>query len=265
MPPALPKFTRCPKCDHRPLPVEQSLPAACPACGLILAKAAARAAQGDATAEVGRTAPALLRSPSVDNEARWRFLWQVPQRVDRTMFAGRVALLAFFTVWGLWLMAQDHRDGSIGRSFLHGPLLVFHEAGHVLMGPFGEWMMVFGGTLGQLAMPAVLGGALLWKNRDPFGASIGLWLFGVSVLDVAPYVYDALHPQLILLSGSTGEDGGHDWIYLLDSMHLLRRAQGLGLLVRVAGGACVLLALGWAAALLVRQAPRIEAVVLEER
>jgi hypothetical protein len=74
-------------------------------------------------------------------------------------------------------------------------------------------------------------------------------------MDVAPYVYDALHPQLTLLSGKTGEeDEGHDWIYLLDSMHLLRQAQGLGLMLRWLGAAIVLLALAWGGALLSRQA-----------
>jgi hypothetical protein len=173
-------------------------------------------------------------------------------------FAGRVVMLAVFAIWGLWLLAQDHRDGSMFRSFVHLPLLVFHEAGHVLMRPFGEWLTAFGGTLGQLTMPAVLAGALWRKNRDPFGAAIGLWLFGVSVLDVAPYVYDAWHPQLMLLSGKTGEeDEGHDWIYLLDSVGLLRRAHGLGLLLRLAGGSIVLLALAWATTVLVRQAPQL--------
>ena len=31
-------YPACPKCGHRPLPADQSLPAACPACGLVLAK-----------------------------------------------------------------------------------------------------------------------------------------------------------------------------------------------------------------------------------
>lgn len=28
----------CPKCGHAPLPADQALPAACPACGIVLAK-----------------------------------------------------------------------------------------------------------------------------------------------------------------------------------------------------------------------------------
>jgi hypothetical protein len=238
------------------LPSDQLLPAACPACGLILAKAAARLTQDGPAVSARRPVEPSARpgESAAEDSGRWQLLWQVPGRVEPLGLGLRVIVLLAFSVWGLWLAAQDHRDGAMVRSFLHLPLLVFHEAGHVLMRPFGEWLMVLGGTLGQLAMPAVMAGALLLKNRDSFGAALGLWFFGVSLLDVAPYVADALHPQLMLLSGSTGEEGGHDWIYLLASMHLLRRAQTLGLLVRAAGGAIVLLALGWAAAVLWRQA-----------
>ncbi len=106
-----------------------------------------------------------------------------------------VVLLVGFAFWGLILIAQDYRTGEIGSSFIHRPLLIFHEAGHVVFRLLGEWMMMLGGSLGQFIMPVVLGGVLLVKNRDPFGAAIGLWLLGVSLLDVAPYMYDALHPN----------------------------------------------------------------------
>jgi hypothetical protein len=134
---------------------------------------------------------------------------------------------------------------------------VFHEAGHVLFRLFGEWMMFLGGTLGQLLMPALIVAAFLWKNRDPFGAAVGLWLLGVSLLDVAPYMYDALEPQLMLLSGRSGEDGGHDWIYLFDSMGLRPRAQAIGTLTHRLGSLVVLLSLAWAAWLLARQRQHI--------
>jgi hypothetical protein len=35
--------------------------------------------------------------------------------------------------------------------------------------------------------------------REPFGSSIGF--MGVSLLDVSPYIYDAFHPKLVLLTG----------------------------------------------------------------
>lgn len=191
-------------------------------------------------------------------------LTHVPPHVDAVRWRLRVALLAGFGVWGLGLISMDFRDGSIAESFMHRPLLIFHEAGHVVFMLFGEWMTIAGGTLGQLLMPIILGGALLLKNRDPFGAAIGLWLLGVSLLDVAPYVYDALVPQLTLLGGHTGDDGPHDWIYLLGSMGLLNKAQVLGNVAHKLGALVVLFALGWAAWLLKRQQARIDDKVLFE-
>ena len=232
---------RCPKCSHAPLPADQAFPAECPACGVILARA-------------GMPAPARPEEAVVaartDAEGRDSWLWHVPEQVDASAFKARVALLFAFAAWGLRLCWLDYRDGEIMNSFIHAPLLIFHEAGHVIFRPFGEWVAVLGGTLGQLLMPAVLGVALLWKNRDPFGAAIGLWLFGVSVLDVAPYMYDAWEPQLTLLGGGTGNDSFHDWIYLFDSVNQLHHAQRIGAITHALGVALILVAIAWGAALL---------------
>ena len=188
----------------------------------------------------------------------------MPERVDALRWWLRVVLLAGFAAWGWVLIAQDYRIGEIGSSFLHGPLLIFHEAGHVIFRLFGEWVGVLGGTLAQLLLPALIVVAFLWKNRDPFGAALGLWLLGVSLLDVAPYMYDALQPQLTLLNGSVGEEGGHDWIYLFESMGLRPRAQFIGAATHKLGALVLLLALGWAAWLLVLQRRRIGGEVLHE-
>lgn len=243
-------FSCCPKCKHQPLPADQSLPAACPSCGVILAKVGLQAE----TAHRGK--PSRHPAHRADDEGHdettdWQaLLFHVPERIDNTVFWGRAALLAAFAIWGLWLMRCSVPEGEMMQSFIHLPLLIFHEAGHVLFMPLGQWLCVAGGTLMQWLMPIVLGVALLRKNRDPFGAALALWLLGVSVMDTAPYMYDALHPQLTLLGGGTGEDGGHDFIFLLDSVGLLHRAQGLGMALHKLGAALMLLALGWAAWLL---------------
>ena len=246
-------FHRCPKCRHAPLPADQRLPAACPACGVILAKMVSGS---------GRPASRVARAAGVDAtihdddiaRASWReLLFDPGDASSRPALWARSALLLAFSVWGAVLALADVETGEMMKSFIHGPLLIFHEAGHMIFRLGGEWMMVFGGTLAQLLMPAVMAVALLIKNRDPFGASLGLWLFGVSLLDVAPYVYDALEPQLMLLSGQTGEAGGHDWIYLLNSMNLLRRAHGLATFVHLVGTLIVLAAIAWGGWLLSRQ------------
>lgn len=166
-------------------------------------------------------------------------------------------MAAAFALWGVALSLMDHRSGEIAGSFLHRPLLIFHEAGHVIFMPLGEWMMVFGGTLAQLLMP-ILMAAVLWRHHgDRFGSALAIWLLGVSCLDIAPYVYDALHPQLMLLGGRTGEDGAHDWIYLLTSLGLLAHAQRLGAWIHMLGTVVVIGASLWAW----REAWRLEIAV----
>ena len=253
-------FPQCPKCSHAPLPREQAFPVACPGCGVILAKIGASVSRAPLVSSEGTPEEAISERVS----GMLSLLTHVPERVDAIRFWGRVALLGFFALWGLYLIWLDHRTGEIGASFIHRPLLIFHEAGHVIFRLFGEWMMVAGGTLMQLIMPLVLAGALLLKNRDPFGASIGLWFFGVSLLDVAPYVYDAKKPVLTLLGGQTGEEGGHDWIYLLSSMGLLAKSQGIGWIVHKVGALVLLIALAWGAWLLNAQRRNLAGDVLDE-
>jgi hypothetical protein len=250
-------FQSCPKCGHTPLPADQRLPAACPHCGLVLAK-------------FGTLPPVSTPREDAD-EASWlsqirEHITAVPAKVDPISFWTRVALLAFFAVWGIRLATMDIRSGEIGGSFLHGPLLVFHEAGHVVFMAFGEFLTIAGGTLGQLIMPAILCGALLIKNRDPFGAAIGLWLIGASLLDIAPYAWDALQPQLMLLGGRTGDDGGpHDWMYLLDAFHMRQRAHGVGRSFYLLGIVTIAISLYWGGWVLWRQKKRLgDGVVLDE-
>ena len=176
--------------------------------------------------------------------------------MDPLEFWFRVATLAGLTCWTWLLLGMDFRAGEMGASFIHRPLLVFHEAGHVVFMPFGQWVSVLGGTLGQLIMPVILAGALLFKNQDPFGAAIGLWFLGVSLLDIAPYMFDALHPQLTLLSGTTGEAGGHDWVFLFSSVGWLEQSQRLGAITHKLGALTATIALGWAIWLLQQQYAR---------
>ena len=244
-------FERCPKCGHQPLPADPSPLAACPACGVILAKAVLAQRLGSrARISTGQRDAARVEAEDASSGRVADLLWHVPARFDAPRWWARAALLVVFAIWGLHLIALDHRDGEIATSFLHAPLVVFHEAGHVIFGLFGEWIGVLGGTLGQLLMPALLGVALLVRNRDPFGAAIGLWFVGVSLLDVAPYMYDARDPQLMLLTGTTGESGPHDWIYLFSSLGWLAKAQTIGTATHRLGAFVVLLAIVWGASVL---------------
>lgn len=249
-------YASCPKCGHAPLPVDQAIPAACAACGLVLAK------YGQAPVRRQPTEPSGDDRGGV---ATW--LLHVPAEVARINWIARIAVLAMFALWTLWIWSDvDIRAGAAGSNFLHMILLPFHEAGHyAIFRWFGQFVMTLGGTLGQLLMPIVVGGALLIRRRDPFGAAIFFWLLGFSTIDMAVYMYDAFDPKLMLLGGATGQESdGHDWQNTFGDLGLLRRAQGIGLFFGWLGKAMMIAALVWAAWVLRLQRARLSDSPLAE-
>jgi hypothetical protein len=252
-------YASCPKCGHAPLPVDQALPAACAACGLVLAKYATTPARVEPVPFEGET--------GTPREWLAKWLLHVPEQVYKMNWIARVATLAVFVAWTLWIWRDsDVRAGEVGSHFLHTVLLPFHEAGHyAIFRWFGPFIMTLGGTLGQHLLPIVLGGALLIKRRDPFGAAIFFWLLGFSTLDMAVYMYDAFDPQLMLLGGKTGaESDGHDWQNIFGDLGLLKKAKGIGLFFGWLGRAMMLAALAWAAWVLWLQRARLSDSVLAE-
>jgi hypothetical protein len=239
---------KCPKCGH-PRVSTAAGSAVCSACGLVFAKWAQRVLGSERIRDDGIG----LEEDAQSHRLRELLLPPV-ERPDPIVFYGRCALYALFVLWGLYFVSLDLRSNEIGESFLHRVNLVFHEAGHVVFMPFGHFMMVLGGTLGQLIMPA-LAGAVLLKNRDAFGASIALWWLGQSVMDVAPYINDARDLDLMLLGGGTGRDrpGMHDWENILLDLGLIEHERALALAADRLGEALLLTALAWGAAVLYRQ------------
>jgi hypothetical protein len=137
-------------------------------------------------------------------------------------------------------------------SILHLPNLVFHEAGHVLFAPFGQFMRVLGGSLLQFALPLGLAVAFL-KQHNPFGAVVCTWWAGENLIDVAPYIADARALQLVLLGGKTGaEVQGHDWEYILGTLGWMRFDRTLGLWTHRAGLLMMIGALIWGGIYLAR-------------
>jgi hypothetical protein len=209
----------------------------CPACGIWFHKWNAPLPQPAAAAAI----------PIEEDEP--------PPRPDAATYYGRAAALVLVTVWGIFLAAADYRDPTQGFDFMHAILLPIHEAGHVFMMPFGEFITIAGGSFFQVALPLGIAIAFMVKQRDPFGAAICFWWAGASIVDLAPYIYDALEPKLILLGGHTGEDGPHDWIYLLTRLGSLRHAHGWGIAAHHLGVLVMLGSAAWAARWLWRMAP----------
>ena len=236
-------FSNCPKCKYQRLPIDNADPGICPSCGLVFAKWVQR----QLGTEVLR--PRLQNDDEL-GEPRltlWARLTSVDEHTDDIVFWGRVAIYVVFFIWGWYFIWLDFRGGEIGDSFMHRVNLVFHEAGHILFTAFGNFMMVLGGTLGQLIMPLVVTFALIMTNRDNFGGSIGLWWFGQSLMDCAPYINDARDLQLMLLGGGTGADrpGAHDWENILKALGMIQHERKIAWMADAAGTLAMLLALAW--------------------
>lgn len=215
---------RCPKCEACFDPPREEV-SECPHCGIWFHKFGV--GRSSAAPKVGAAATSGVPSAPMAGD-----LLATP---DPISVFGRLIGLMLVAVWGWHLAALDFRDGEISTSFMHSILLPIHEAGHVFMMPFGEFMTILGGSLFQVALPLAIGLAFVLRQRDFFGATICIWWAGASLIDLAPYIWDSLHPQLILLGGRTGEDGPHDWIYLLQHFGVLHRAHAFGVAVHRLG------------------------------
>ncbi|MCE2947671.1 MAG: zinc ribbon domain-containing protein [bacterium] len=218
----------------------------CTRCGLVFSKwvEARSGRSSDPDDEVaGRPVPAWREGRVGEFLAR---LAVPPQSMGSGSRIAHGLLLAALFLYSWPFILGDVRTADAWNGFLHGVNLVFHEAGHMLMIPFGRFMHVLGGTLGQLAMPLIVAVAFIVKRDDTVGASVGLWWFGQSLTDCAPYIADARKLQLELLGGGTGaERDGHDWEYLLNTLGIAQYDILLGNLVKLAGGAVMLLAVAW--------------------
>lgn len=180
-------------------------------------------------------------------------LFQPKEGMDPASFYGRCATLALILAWNWSLVGYDYRSAEINGSFMHNIIIPIHEAGHVLLSPFGQFMMMLGGSLFQLALPVALCIAFMRINRDNFGAALCLCWASISLVELSAYIYDSLHPEMVLIGGYTGEDGPHDWIYLLNAVGQLHNARHWGAFTHFLGSLLAFSALAWAAAVLWRQ------------
>lgn len=149
------------------------------------------------------------------------------------------AILA--SLYVLWI-AYDPMQGS----FLDNVDLPIHETGHLLFRPFGEFMMVAGGSLFQVIFPIVFVGYFIWQ-RSYYSASIVMLWVGQSILNVWVYASDAVVMQLVLTSGFTGSEGSfHDWNYMLERTGLLGSTKTVAGIIRFVGTITIILASLWA-------------------
>jgi hypothetical protein len=244
-------YTTCPKCRYTRQPSDTSLNDVCPRCGLVFSKwMKAQYRREPFHDEVASVAVA----PSLPDRLL-EFALQVGQRPNPAVFWGRALLFVGLFLWGWHFIWLEMESNAIGHSFMHNIDLIFHEAGHVIFRLFGTFMMYLGGSLFQVMMPLIVMGSFMFKQGNNFGASVGLWWAGQSMMDIAPYINDARARQMPLLGGGNGMDrpGMHDWYNILGELGMLRSDHTLAAFVDTLGEMAVMLALAWGGYLLYRQ------------
>jgi len=107
-------------------------------------------------------------------------------------------------------------------------------------------------SLLQLIIPLLVMLTFIFKHRDNFAASIGLWWLAQSMMDLMLYISDARAQEMWLLGGVRGKDmpGIHDWNNILYRMGLLEYDQVLSTLVMLLSIGLMLLSFMWGAWLL---------------
>jgi hypothetical protein len=117
------------------------------------------------------------------------------------LIVAAIAGLYFF--WSAYDPSQWH--------LIDGVNLVIHEAGHLFFRPFGEFIMIAGGSLFQVIMPSLFVGYFCYQKQF-YSAALVLFWVGESILNVSVYAADSIALQLPLLGGQ-------------DSIHVELHAQ----------------------------------------
>jgi hypothetical protein len=130
--------------------------------------------------------------------------------------------------------------------------LGLHELGHLLFQPFGEWMMVAGGSITQVSAP-IIAAVLFFRQPDFFAIAVcGGWLSS-SLFGMATYMSDASTLEFDVVTVGGGEPlTPNDWRYMLESVGLLLWDQRLANGVRLVASLVMLASLVFGSWLLLK-------------
>jgi hypothetical protein len=250
----------CPKCNFN----QPEANTECAGCGIVFNKYYAHKESllkydQSVTSSIQEDTAKNRPAPYTINLIKELFLHVKPE-INPFYFGGRVLFFLIIVIWGWKFIFTPLESNYTGKSFMHMINLPFHEAGHILFRPFGEFLSVLGGSMGQLLIPLTCFMTFIIKSRDTFAATISIWWLGESFMDLAPYINDARALRLILLGGVTGRDvpGYHDWEYILTRLGWLEYDHTLAGIAYATGILLMLLSFIWGGYLLYKQYKNIE-------
>lgn len=154
---------------------------------------------------------------------------------------GRGVAAAWLVFYASFLVhAAVDRDGIL---LLNPVNFVAHEGGHLLFGWFGPTAALWGGTIGQLLVPALV--TLAFARRgDAAGAAFGAFWFFENCLDIAVYAADARRQVLPLVVIGDPADP-HDWHAILSRLGWLAYDAQIARALRVLGWLGMLASVAW--------------------
>jgi hypothetical protein len=147
--------------------------------------------------------------------------------------------IAFFALFLLYAVS-NHGDGL----FIDPVNLVVHEGGHALFGWFGSTLGLWGGTLLQLLVPALLA-AYFFSQRQAPAFAFCVFFFFENFLGIATYMADARAMQLPLVTIGDPEFTVHDWNAILTSLGLLAWDTRIAACLRAVGWMGMALVPAW--------------------
>lgn len=164
------------------------------------------------------TAPVARRSPTPKKRPKRR------EPIDKAKLAG----LAAASAWLAWCWHADSNFGLVGNF-----ILLTHEGGHPLFGIFGRFLGTAGGTLMQLLVPTAFIVNFFFRGQL-LSTSVGFHWLAASLFGCSQYAADAIDQDLPLIHTGmsareeleTYGETEHDWINMLDMLHLPLKAAG---------------------------------------
>ncbi len=157
-----------------------------------------------------------MAEPELDDPALVRVRWY-----------GQAGILVVMLI-----IAIPHLRSEGYFSFIDYVNLGFHEAGHFILGIFGNQLLYFfGGTLGQLFVPAAFLVYFIYKKEYGGALFTAFWFFE-NFLNISIYMADAHYQRLQLIGG----DGSvHDWVYIFAELKCITKGPAIAHALRVIG------------------------------
>lgn len=248
--------TQCPKCHYQRQSQDETVhPDICPECGIVYSKFLSRQTHNIENKTFKNHNEEIEEENISLKQRLLTDIFYIPEKVRKDIFYARMGLLIAFTLWGFYFITAGVNWEKIGSSFMHNINLPFHEFGHILFMPFGDFMMILGGSLFQVLLPFCLTLVFVFKQQDNFAGSITLWWCGQSFIDVSPYIADAQYRSLPLVGG--GGEESHDWGNLLTMLDLLEQTAAIAKSCFIVGASIMIIALVWSAWILKMQKQKV--------